>query len=327
MIRQTVKQVVDQCGSRADKPYRSYPNVDDQRTANNLFMPFFKPKFGLDFLSGKPIFTIGSCFAREIEERLYALGCNIPTLSKDMVFPEQLGEQGVVRPNGPINEFNPGCIGQKIIAALNGYNYPEETLYRVEGGGYIDLLLPTSAPVTLNRAFNRRDQIYQMYQHLNDSDVVIITLGFVESWYDTKTSMWLNRAPPLTAQNSDRFEFRMLDVADSIHEMEPAIAALTGLGKKVVITVSPVPILMTFTDRDCVAANELTKSTLRVVAEYFSNNYSNVDYFPSYEAVKFLGSSAYYDDNIHVRSDIVHAVVDKMVELYSNPKFQNSTQI
>ena len=92
---------------------------------------------------------------------------------------------------------------------------------------------------------------------------------------------------------------------------------LNDLGIKVVITVSPVPLLATFTNEDCVVANELSKSTLRAVAGYFTNKYEYVDYFPAYEMVRHLGISAYRDDNIHVRYELIKIITEFMINSYT----------
>jgi hypothetical protein len=52
-----------------------------------------------------------------------------------------------------------------------------------------------------------RDTYNQKYSCVADADVVMLTLGLVESWYDNETSLHLNRFPgPATIrQNPGRF--------------------------------------------------------------------------------------------------------------------------
>ena len=117
----------------------------------------------------------------------------------------------------------------------------------------------------------------------------------------------MNRMPPhkLGKANPDRFEFRRLDVSNVMQLLEQTIGMLVADGKKIILTVSPVPIATTFMRMDCVTANEFSKSVLRVCADQLSRNSPNADYFPSYEIVRSARLAAYEIDNIHVRNEVV----------------------
>jgi hypothetical protein len=116
--------------------------------------------------------------------------------------------------------------------------------------------------------------------------------------------------------NPDRFVFRRLDVFDAMPLLEEAIRALSDAGKKVILTVSPVPIQTSFTQSDCVTANEFSKSVLRICAERLSTQSPLVDYFPSYEIVRNAGLQAYCEDNVHVRDDVVKWITEYMIRTY-----------
>lgn len=98
---------------------------------------------------------------------------------------------------------------------------------------------------------------------------------------------------------------------------QKALEPLCDLNKKIILTVSSVPIQVTFTQNDCVVANEFSKSVLRVRVELLSQKFKNVDYFPSYEIVKTVGLEAYINDNVHVRDDIVKKITEYMINIYS----------
>lgn len=305
-----IKTVIDSAGSRSDNPYRTYP---ERKNVGNIFYPFFEPKFKIEF-TNKIIFTIGSCFAREIEENLSDLGCNVPT--RHLVFEEEAVLDDI-RPNFIINQYNPGCIGQRIESSLDCKT--NECIYRTSTGEYIDLLLPKSDHVTLKRLYERKKVIDDTHYLINQAELVIITLGFTECWFDTKTNLFLNRPPPLENKtiNDNRFLLKILDYNDCVKLLEPAIRKLTQRNIKVILTVSPVPQLATFLNRDCVISNELSKSTLRTVVEYFQCNYDLVDYYPSYEVVRLAGPDAYLDDNRHVKSEIVSNLTKNLIKYYS----------
>lgn len=309
----TIKEVVALAGSRENHPYRMFPERDSTRYEDNFFYPYFNPKFKINFDVEKPVFTIGSCFARELEDSLHTLGYNIPT--KHFVDLAELTAGG--RLNFSLNQYNPGCMGQIIHSALSG-NKLEPCVFKAKDGTYIDLLLAGAPTVPLDHLLQRHYNICDLYDGLKQAEALVLTLGITEAWYDTKSDCWLNRAPPITeyTQNSNRYRFRILDFNDCVAALETSFSMLNDLKIKTVVTVSPVPLQTTFTNSDCVVANEFGKSTLRAVAGYFTNKYSYVDYFPAYEMIRHLGMSAYRDDNIHVRLDLIDRITKAMIDVY-----------
>jgi hypothetical protein len=290
---------------------RKFPDREDARCEDGTLFPEFKPSFSIE--PGASIFTIGSCFARNIEEALQPLNFNLPT----MAFSTPESEWGA-RPNGLLNEFNPGTISQRILYAREGRHFPEETVVPAENL-YADLMLLGGKNVTRERALERRNEIFDVYTNLQKKPYVIITLGFIEAWFDNLTRLFINRMPPpsFAAGDPKRFSFRVLDVAESLALLEPAIGALCDNGSKVVLTVSPVPIMSTFSTSDCVTANEYSKSVLRVCAELLCKRFSNVDYFPGYEIVRSGGLASYKNDNIHVKNELVAKITALMIRRYS----------
>jgi hypothetical protein len=61
--------------------------------------------------------------------------------------------------------------------------------------------------------------------------------------------------------------------------------ALVNPLSKVILTVSPVPLVATASDRHVLAATLYSKSVLRVAAEEVSRAHAQVYYFPSYEII------------------------------------------
>ena len=295
----------------ANKNGRSYPSRTDPRYSENFITPVFTPKFGIDISKVHSVFTIGSCFARNIEETLASLGVALPTTK--FATPK---EEWPHRPNGLLNEYNPGSISQKIIVTLKNKKSPSETIYK-NAELFHDLLLCGGSGVSYERAIERRAEISGVYSELINSDVIIITLGFIEAWYDNQSNQWLNRMPPNNKDiEGNRFVFKRIDVEEVMNMMSEAFSMLDSLGKKIILTVSPVPISTTLTNSDCVVANEYSKSVLRVCAERLRNDFSNVDYYPSYEMARIPGLISYNDDNIHVKNSVVEKITSYMVKIY-----------
>ena len=295
---------------QADGRRAKYPGRADSRTREGVLFPEIKPSFS--FEPGSRVFTIGSCFARNIER--YLVDYTLPT----MQFRAPKEEWPDAGPNGLLNEYNPGAITQRIQRAFTGEPAPDDTIVEHPGRGFLDLLLPGNVPVSLDRAMQRRAEIDAIYRDLPNADVVIITLGLVEVWFDTKTTCYLNRIPPHHSlrDEPERYKLRVMDVFDALPLLKEAFRLLIDSGSKVLVTVSPVPFNTTFSGDDVVVANTFSKAVLRVCAQRLATNPS-VDYFPSYEIVVSGGLNSFVDDNIHVQDRLVKEVVEHMLNSYA----------
>jgi hypothetical protein len=224
------------------------------------------------------------------------------------------------RPNGLLNEYNAGTIAQRIERALHGRAAPPETLVPHDGG-WVDLLLPSSRgsrAVSHERAVQRREEIDAIYRELPLADFVIVTLGLIEAWFDSLTGSYLNRMPPTDAIREDpsRFSLHVMDVDEAHPLLDRTFRMLTERGKKILLTVSPVPLTATFSEQCAVVANSYSKAVLRVCAHRLATDLPEVDYFPSYEMVMSRGLANFSNDNVHVQDEFVREIVDTMLESY-----------
>src|SRR5262249_4359490 len=135
---------------------------------------------------------MGSCFARNVEEHLIYNG--IEVLSRRITCPA--GEWHGLRINGFVNKFT-------TLSMLNELNWvvdrPDITqdLFESTGQGWRDLQLANGvSPVSLERAIERRTYLINDYfSRIRDANVIILTLGLNETWFDTRTCRYLNVAP------------------------------------------------------------------------------------------------------------------------------------
>ncbi|WP_069301723.1 GSCFA domain-containing protein [Neptunicoccus sediminis] len=293
---------------------RKYPDALDERMMGNLIMPTVRPSFLIEPKS--TVFTIGSCFARNVEEALVEKGIYVP--ANDYSVPEEEAPGG--RSNRVLNQYNPGTMWQAVSAVRDGVS--SAGFFPASDGKVVDALLSTGKfPVGMDRAIKRRQEIVDLYKNgLNKADTVIITLGLVETWFDLKNNLFLNQAPDPRQANRepDRFQFRRLNVTECAELVEKMIVEMRReRTPNILLTVSPVPLAGTFTDDDCVIANTYSKSVLRVVSDIISSKFDGVDYFPSYEIVTTAGRQALHSDNIHVKDGVVKRIVGHMLEHYS----------
>jgi hypothetical protein len=198
----------------------------------------------------------------------------------------------------------------------------ERLLYPVEDGLFVDLELGGSVPVSRERAIERRRDVHRTFMEAFDSDVIIVTMGFVECWFDNTTGLAIHRSPfaPAMLRDKPRFSFRLLDYAEAYEATSAMVKILAANGnrdKKILITVSPVPIFATFSGMDIVAANCFNKSLLRTVAQRLLNDFDCVDYFPSYEMVFYSRDPNTWEDDLrHITDAFVEKVVTTLLETY-----------
>lgn len=296
-------------------PARNYPGRTDGRfLPEELLFPAISPGFRIG--TGDTVFTIGSCFARNVERALLAEGVTVPTAAFAAPEDETPGQ-----PNRILNQYNPATMLQCLEAA--DLRPDTRGLYPAGEGQVVDALLATRGrPVTEERALERRAEISALYRDgLAAADAVIVTLGLIECWYDTETRLYLNEAPPRRTLRAapGRFEFRRLGVGESRDLVFAMLDRLVGdAGRPVILTVSPVPLQVTFAGGDALVANGYSKALLRVVAQEAAERFDSVDYFPSYEVVTTAGLRAYGEDNVHVRKFVVEAIISRMLIAYGH---------
>jgi hypothetical protein len=187
-------------------------------------------------------------------------------------------------------------------------------------GGFIDLFLHVhSKPVSKERLIERRREISMIYDELKSSSVLVITLGLIEAWYDQALGCYLNKAPSklFVRANPGRFVVRRLDFEDVYAGIRSAISLVNLHAKmNILLTVSPVPMEATFSGNSALSANNYSKAVLRAAAQILSEEFDNVDYFPSYEIAISRGTGSFAQDNVHVSGETVDVIMSCMCENY-----------
>jgi hypothetical protein len=197
----------------------------------------------------------------------------------------------------------------------------EDDFYEVDNEKYYDLQLPLAkgcAPVTKNRAVERRRAIESLFQTVTTASSLIITLGLVEAWWDKESALYTNATinREIGRKSPDRFELHIL----SYEQVRGAVFAICDLiiqaapsVEQIILTVSPVPLSATFSTQDILVSNTYSKSALRTAAEEASAQFELVKYFPSYESVTLSDrDAAWEDDLIHVTDSLVKFNVGRL---------------
>jgi GSCFA family len=158
---------------------------------------------------------------------------------------------------------------------------------------------------------------------LAEAEVVILTLGLAEAWYDSESGEAIWRVPP--RELLDRYRFRVTSVSESVAALE----TIDRLRRehmphaKVIYTVSPIRFGATFRPMSPVVANVASKAIVRAsIDEFFSNHQPLVldvyHYFPSYEIVTQLLVDPFSPgDNRHLHRHHENAVIDLFARHYT----------
>jgi tetratricopeptide (TPR) repeat protein len=290
---------------------------------DNRIEPIASPAFtpGFSFRPGCEIFTIGSCFARNIEAALESLGFRI---SNRRFF----AEAGDAASDGwALNNYGVPAIYNEIAWALGELPYsPDDNLVEIRPGLHADLHLsaPVGAPPEPRETvLARRRRLLAMTRSILTADVLVVTLGLAEVWRDSRSGLYLNAKPPTPAlvAEPERFELHILshdDVREYLDRTFELIFRRCRPDMNVILTLSPVPLSATFTGGDVAVANQYSKSVLRAAVEAVVRRHDRVDYFPSYESVILSDRArAWEDDLTHVRWELIDHNVSRMIAAYT----------
>lgn len=268
------------------------------------------------------IFTIGSCFARNVESSMIDIGMTVTSRELDL---GPIGESLGFAANF-YNKYSVHSILNEIRWSLEPDTFPgEDIIYKMDNiGGFADLQLGMAKlefPLEEVMAFRKR--YLQVMSRVADADVIIITLGYVETWFDKHLGIYLNGSPPqpLVKAEPERFEFRVLsynDILSGLNEIYTLLTRHRTKALKMLVTVSPVPLLATFRDMDVLVANSYSKSVQRAALDEFVLTHDGVGYFPSYEFVTLSNPSVAWSrgDYRHVSPDLVARIMSNVVQTY-----------
>jgi hypothetical protein len=146
------------------------------------------------------------------------------------------------------------------------------------------------------------------------SDTFVFTLGLTEVWINRSDGSAYPSCPGVIAGSFDHAKYELLnltaeDVSRDLQEINDELTEINP-SVKIILTVSPVPMVATANSNNIVLSNQYSKSKLLVAAHESVKANSNMSYFPSYEMI--IGSHAsenFMDDNRNVKQEVVGEVM------------------
>lgn len=269
------------------------------------------------------VFAMGSCFAVEIRNALRAMNYDVYPKYKEMALDSNLYRVGKLPERDNINHYDSGLIRQEIERSVDGRRYTIDDFWPLFHSNknsrfpnkpeeiWQDPYRRHIFAVTADHCKRISDEISATIDSgLQQADIVIITLGLIESWINRHNGLHICQGPASPHdQINDNVTQKVLDFDTNKKNLESIIQAIYGIdeSKKIIFTVSPVALGQTYTDQDVVVANMQSKCTLRAAVGEVVQQHAHVEYWPSFEFA--MVEDVFERDGRHVSPHNVQRIV------------------
>lgn len=315
--------------SRTDKmmdhPYRRQP--DRAFWSRAVSAPFDAGDLGA---SAEPLLrrddrvvSAGSCFASNMIPWLECAGLTyVRTERPHPVFEdlaENLGYRNFSAAYG--NIYTARHLRQLLERALGAFSPVEDRWH--ESSRVIDPFRPgLRYPARSDREFDllTSQHLRAVIAAFRSATVFVFTLGLTEAWQSSLDGAVFPACPGTIAGTFDpeRHHFHNFSVEEVCADLIHFVVLLRQFNPRVrvILTVSPVPLVATATEEHVLVATTYSKSVLRVAASEVAVTLPGVSYFPAYEII--TGPQAPKDyfaaDRRTVTSAGVAAVMQTLIE-------------
>jgi len=319
-------------------PYEELPDTSYWAKAvrdvdNQNINPAVSAKFSIS--KSTKIGTIGSCFAQNISQHLVDNEFNFFVTEGG---PSWLSETEKRAHGYGIfsarygNVYNTLQMLQLVRRATGDDEFLEEP-WRYQNG-YADPFRPHIEPegfASLSELDDDRTSHLRFVRQLfTEVDVLVITLGLTETWVSKKTNAAFPVCPGCGAGNFDSslYEYKNFSVSNVISHLEDLASEFRALNEngKIILTVSPVPLVATYEAQHVLQSTVYSKSVLRAAAGEIASTFDFIDYFPSYEIITWTYSNAEYfrGNKRSVTSEGVNHVMRCFFSAYADFSAANS---
>lgn len=274
--------------------------------------------------------TGGSCFAQHIARHLRDNGFNyyVAERAHPIASPELA------------HEFNYGIFSARygniytsrqllqLLQRVSGEFQPEDDIWENDDGTFIDPFRPQIQPGGFHSRAeydaDRRQHFARVREMLEKLNVFIFTLGLTECWRSRADGAVYPLCPGVAGGRFDPslHEFVNLTVQEVTADLTESIDRIRQHNReaKIILTVSPVPLVATAENRHILVSTTYSKSVLRVAAEMVSQAKPLVAYFPSYEIItgSFNRGRYFAQDLRNVTEEGVNHVMRLFFKHYMN---------
>lgn len=265
------------------------------------FDPVVAPRFSIG--PDDKLATLGSCFAQHLSRHLAGQGFNyfVPesapaTMPDDEAARHQYGTFSARY--GSVYTIDQAV---QLFDRAEGRFVPDDEAWE-RNGRFVDPFRPlvepdafeSSAAVAADRALH----LAATRRVFAEADVIVFTLGLTEGWRSRIDGAVYPTAPGVNGGSFDpeRHEFFNTDVDAARASLAAFCERLHALnpGARLLLTVSPVPLIATAEHRHVAVSTAWSKAVLRIAAEAMLDRFDWVDYFPSFEIITMSPHADYY---------------------------------
>lgn len=287
------------------------------------FDPVVEPMFKIT--KKDKIATAGSCFAQNIAAHLRTSGyCYYVTEPGPTLLPATVRQEngyGVFSARYG-NLYTTRQLLQTFDRAFGTFS-PKEVAWESDG-----VFFDPFRPHVQHAGFVSEEELLtDRSQHLGavrtlfeTLDVFIFTLGLTEAWLARSDGAVFPVCPGCGTGtfSEDNYRFHNFRYPEVQQDLSTFLARLRSVNEtaKVILTVSPVPLVATAEPRHVAVSTTYSKSVLRAVAGDIAAEHENVVYFPSYEIIAshFMGNRYYAQDQRNVTQRGVSHVMQRFFE-------------
>ncbi len=314
-------------GGKAISPYSSLPTSSFWRKSVAAIPPsdvdpVCVPKKRI--LKTDRIATAGSCFAQHIARRLQRSGynyCNFEPTPNGTSDAEAFGRGYGVFSARYGNVYTVRQLTQLYDRAYGVFKPTDDIWENIEGR-YIDPFRPfiekygfTGKIQFLKDREQHLSAVRDMFQSV---DIFVFTLGLTEAWRSSKTGAIVPFAPGAVgiAETAEEYEFINFQYEDVRRDLKVFRKQLQLVNPKarIILTVSPVPLIATYEKQHILPATIYSKSVLVSAARDFEKECDEIDYFPSYEIIAgSFNRGTYFKDDLR---EITDSGVDHVMRIF-----------
>lgn len=252
-----------------------------------------QPPFGLS--ASDKVMTAGSCFAQHIARYMRQSGFDamITETAHPMISPDNAALYNYGTFTARYGNIYVARQLLQLFRRAYGQFTPLEDVWENADGTLTDPFRPQIQPggFATRREYDldREQHFAAVRRGFETLDVFVFTLGLTEGWVSREDGAVFPLCPGTAggAFDPDRHAFHNFTVAEIVADLTEFIALLRGVNPaaRVILTVSPVPLIASASGKHVLSATTYSKSVLRVACSMLEDSLPGLMYFPSYEVI------------------------------------------
>lgn len=252
---------------------------------------------------GTKVATVGSCFASEIAAAM-----------------TRMGMDSAMHPTGLF--YTTRSVRQEIDRIFGGWpSYGADGLWETSKGFVHPFKDYNRSFPSVEEAQAWSDDLDRRGEALfRGADLIVITLGLIESWSNPVTGNHYRQIPHPEVFPRLNPVFSRLTTEQMREDLEAIRTAIREHSRAdIIITVSPIPLHATVTPHDVRIANVESKHRIRAAVSEFTEAHPDVHYFHSYEITTTAEKSSdfFLEDGRHVSRRGVDFIVQQFLAKFT----------